>query len=341
MSGSDLASKRIDLDSSEVFECVEEALAWLAVASCEHALRYRKEDFRRASLVMSMAGEAGYVDSRGLSGTTKTTGDVDARPLLRDVGQTLRYAECRQVDSGGEVLTYATNGVRGADLAADTVRESDLGDALNARVVNAAWKLSSVVSLSKRDSLVFTKRSRVAGLRVIRFQEVVVFKDGRASSGTRYAVLRPDGLLLDPSGLSLDFIATKKWGVDGDQRIADAVKAAWNQRVQNKSWAVEISLSRERTGVAIDACPCGARELIRALRKSASSTRGARRGALLHWVREHYRKCAGGDHEAIVRAHLRGRQEADAGPYWVRLYPSRSDAALAGPRFANSAGGAS
>lgn len=111
------------------------------------------------------------------------------------------------------------------------------------------------------------------------------------------------------------------------QGYKKAVDSAYALALRRRyDWEVEFALGKERTGLVITTDAEGAREMLANREKAPRK----RRAALIHWVREHWRK---GRTTAptqmadpvLIKSHMRGKIECDYGGMYCRIYPSRYD----------------
>lgn len=111
------------------------------------------------------------------------------------------------------------------------------------------------------------------------------------------------------------------------ERCTKLVDGAYALSLRRRyDWEVEFALTKERTGLVITTDAEGVREM---LASRAKAPRG-RRAALVHWVREHWRKShrtapSSDTGETLVRSHMRGRVECEYGGMYCRIYPSQYD----------------
>ena len=90
------------------------------------------------------------------------------------------------------------------------------------------------------------------------------------------------------------------------------------------SWPVDVSMSPDRPGVALPTDYTGAVDYVDRMRREVSTT--GRRKALIHWVRDHFRRRRAGDDPSIlVRKHLRGEVAVSMTGHHVRIWPSKAD----------------
>lgn len=95
--------------------------------------------------------------------------------------------------------------------------------------------------------------------------------------------------------------------------------AAVEQNLSEDLWTVELSMSKERTGLAIQTDAVGARDLVNSLGRMPS------RKTLVHWVSAHHRRRRSGGDPSMVRAHLRGTQFAVTKHLYATIWPSVED----------------
>jgi hypothetical protein len=91
-------------------------------------------------------------------------------------------------------------------------------------------------------------------------------------------------------------------------------------------WEVEFAMSDKRTGVVVTTDAAGAQEMLATRTKAPKS----RRAALVHWVREHWRKGrqtapSAPANPTLIRSHMRGMIECEYGGLYCRIYPSQFD----------------
>ena len=293
--------RKVLLSAAEVVDLVEEQLSWLAVADeCVHDFRevtrspFFVDHFQSAEPWVSLGGEdAGTIEADGVT----AGGPIDSIKALQNV---------RPED----FLRVAATFLRDLRRPFRVARIDEVTDGYN---------MSSFALLPKAQSI---KSGPLRGWRNLWAQTVVLKRDQPPSAGsvsvTPFA-MRPDlGDVRHVNGSRLD---------PGVQRGLAFLAA--DQCVRESAWLVELSLSPERTGVALQTDAVGARSLLESLGRNAD------RKALVHWVREHYRKRRAGSDKTLVRAHLRGTQVAVTRHFFATVRPSvvDIDRACNGKRF--------
>lgn len=323
----------LPLDATEVVDLVEDQLSWLASASEGlHELRnarrgaaqYYGDDFRRAQPFVKMLSQTAVLSADGLDAAVSAPATRLAKwsAMLPKLGERMRFATIRQRNPAEEVAAWVTDGyeLRAHDYV---YADGQSFDFVTLRGVE--YTLESVAIRSKKDSDRLLRGLPVHGCLVVTFQTVTCMHDGRVSLGIHDQAMSPGGFLVAPdTGLSLDFIAKNKWDTPVHPDSVAFGSAIGHQYVRRGVWEVELSLSKDRTGIALATDAVGARALVRAL-EASTVTRTGRRQALLHWVREHYRRGRTGGESSFVRAHLRGSRQYDAGGIFATIYPSRDD----------------
>lgn len=296
---------KIDIDASEFLDRIEEQLSWLAVAgSCvneyqEHGERISKgtwfftEHFRCANPWISLGGDDsaclefdGGLDAQ-VAVKVKSLDHLDRAQLLRLFAS--MYGELRRP-------------LRHAD-----VREGRSLDGVNPK----AHFLCSVAALSTRDNF---KRGPLRGMSRIWIQGIELVSDRPPS---RECVSVEDyGLRQDRK----EILNPDTGRPERDPTLVKAlIMAVADQLRSEERWRVELSMSKGRTGLAIETDAVGARDLVKSMRREPS------RRALVHWVRSHYRQRRGGGDASLVREHLRGSQFAVTGHLHATIWPSTAD----------------
>lgn len=347
------ATERIKLSAQEIVDMVEEQLSWLAVASTTDHGIYAADFCRAESVIQLGKYTTATIDVEGVDAWDQS--DFMALPtsariahnrkqlmevrelgprLLPKLGERFRFARLSQCNPDD-----ITNVWCGMDGRLD---DADFADKDDRRLVTGLrgviYRLHSIGLLSQSESDKWTQIGSpfVRGLRCLVFQDVVAFRDGRSASFPLAVPMRNDGRLLE-------LLTGKPLGDEDPVTAEDGLPCdhPWNwefgsfvasQYLRREKWVVEVSLSRDRTGLGLETDGAGALALVRTL--EGQRDRRARRGVLVHWVKEHFRRKRSGG-ESIVRAHLRGKTELEAGGMWITVWPARTDIERAcnGPRF--------
>lgn len=350
-------TQRIKLDAQELVDLVEEQLAWLAVASTEkHTFMW--DDFRRAEATISLGKNCvGQLDVDGVEANDqsdfmalpaevrieknrndwKQSGGV-ALPLIPHLGERMRYAQLIQCNPKDptEIWCGTASGLTPDDYAYEDAK--DRGFAYT-EAFGVEYKLRSIGLCSKKDSAYYLRNKPTSGMQAVIFQEVLALQDGRSASLPTIVAMHPDGRLLDVSTAKpidtaaeahSELIDMHPWSHYFHEFIA-------YQFLRRPQWTVELSLTKGRTGVGLTTDAEGARSIVNMLGRE--ETRAGRRKALVHWVKEHYRKRRSTGDPSVVRAHMRGVSGCAAGGLWASIWPARDDIERAsnGKRFEQEA----
>lgn len=284
----------IKVDAQEVVDLLEEQLAWLAVAgeTFEEAGGdlFHCEYFRNADPWVNL----GKGDTGGLSPST-----VDVGSKVEEI--------CSGVNEDG--LSRLLRG-----------EWSRLRRPLQyARVIQGShgYKMTSFARLPPYCKF---KSGKERGLYPIRVQHISLHNEDRPDLGIMdFAMSACGSRLLERSTMR-----------PGPRVLQEAMLASvLEQCEREKCWLVEVSMSKNRTGLALRTDAVGAREFVNGLGRMGE------RKPLVHWVREHYRRRRTEKDPALVRSHLRGTQVALTRTMWVTIRPSivDIDTACNGARF--------
>lgn len=304
---------KIALDAQEFLDRVEEQLAWLAIAgSCvtdyqDHERRRTKrttfftEHFRCAAPWVSLGGG----DSAALD---------FSEGLGAEVGSKLETSHLER----GELALLMSDmlGRLRRPLRQAEVREGVSFDGSK----EDSYLLSSIAMLPPRDNV---HAGPARGMRRIWFQDIAL---GASDAPSRNDIAVSSIAIRHDKRELLDGVDARPVEREYLHRV---MRVAADQSCQEEQWTVELSLSKERTGLAIPTDGAGARDLL------ASMGRVANRKALVHWVKAHYRRKRGAGDPSLVRAHLRGTQFAITQHLYATVRPSIVDIDLAcnGRRF--------
>jgi hypothetical protein len=321
----------IRLDPLELVDRVDEMLAWLAIASQSNA-HYVKSHFMRADPVVSLGGDR-YGELMPNSVTIIEEGEDELysdrewnkNALTNWLSFTPRVAYARLVESSDSLEEHPVLMQTGNDGAGDAVEDLELVDEYGSpSYIGVRYALSSVGDESKQTQRLIASR---AGLpqtaRVFRTQDYHVFEDGRGRCHTGFFAAW-NGKFYDLRKRPLGFAANGDAGNMFSPELLSLTNALADAFVRDTSWTVELSLSKDRTGVGLRTDAIGAREIVNVLRAADSSA--GRRKSIVHWVSEHMRKRRRLDPSAAVQvaAHLRGVSGLNAGRYHVRVWPATS-----------------
>lgn len=305
----------LKLDPESIVDFCEEHLAALAVACADDTdpelefVRYLGRDhfFRSVPLVdlsKSDRGEIVELRADGVAlGPKLNDPSYDAWASAEDEwSKTLD----RELDESilGERLSYSY-----------TQRNSKAVTTSGEIVDGISWSFGAVGRVPKRydRDLVRWYGREVRGLgKALSIHHLHVTPSGlpRASSALVFEPVR--GRYVDISGVPLHEQSLSM------HVIRDAYRAQFERRYD---WTIEVALSPDRTGVGLATDRDGAADFLAHREKT-----NGRRLALVHWVREHYRRGRRDDGDLVkVRDHLRGRTECRWGGYHCRVYPSRYD----------------
>lgn len=313
----------ITVDAQELVETVEERLAWLAIADQSTKL-YDPNDIRRAECVVDIGRgtygrlSVGKVSTAPLSFVRPNTGieglkgtySKEIAAALPRLGQRMRFA-----------MMHESSDAHGCN------RWESLYSADQRRQPPKFWLKSCGVMTSTESAHFYVKHRRPdyisRATTVVLFQELSIMPDGSVSRMLVDAALTKEGQLLDPrSAAPLNAL------VHSDLLFFTAL-----QFLRRQYWVIELSMTRDRTGIGLETDATGAREFTRMLGRE--QTRNGRRKSLVHWVNEHYRANRSGS-TSLVRAHLRGTTHVRAGDFFAAVTPSRVDVERAcnGSRYA-------
>lgn len=335
---------RIKLQPYEIVELVEERLAWLAVAS-ERPHSFYHQFYRRAVPTIRLGhGANGIIDVAGVDAADDTLASDTvtsslakvARASWPELGEQLCYAEMTEENPRAETISRVADR---SELRPTDFADGRMSQAGTVSLVGVKYQLRAFGELGKKDSLVALRGTAFAQRKCVIYQEAGQLEDGRSVSSLIALVRLDNGKLALPrTGVTLDAQWRKTiTAVCGDEEVAlhhrddsgnavDPLQSRFDEFVlsqwcRRSEWTVELSLSRKRTGIGLATDAIGARELARAMRLDGAVPT-SRRKALLHWVSEHMRRRRDG-RESVVRAHLRGEREFEAGGYWTTIWPSR------------------
>lgn len=346
--------ERIKLQPEEIVELVEDRLAWLAIASTgKH--KYVQDFFRRAIPTIELGSRAsGIIDVAGVEADEDHNLMKDdpifalahhaAGKALNRLGERFALAKLEEklpTDSVAADFSTSSHKVLQKTDFADVPVADEHESYRTAHLKGVQYQLSAMGMLSKADGQRLLK-GPMAQLPCILYQQVTQLKDGRSVSECLAYGLTSNGLLAcKTSGstgwstlnaewtkLAQEMEVPHEWQHRDNPATVHPLQFQFDdfvvtQFLRRREWTVELSLDRRRTGVGLATDALGARELIHAMNLDGS-TKPSRRSALLHWVREHMRRQRSGS-ESVVRAHLRGKQELQAGSYWATIWPARQD----------------
>lgn len=322
----------IRLDAKEIFDHVDDMLAWEAIASSSEHIRFYQPDFRRArpmvlldrgvwgeltptSLVAYDDDEVEVVrQSKRLVNFSEYCNDVLPRILdERGFASPVQYCRLAEQDPRKDFfLLESEHGARGDEV-------EDLRADRRALWKNVQYHLESWGELSRPERKQVIQACRLPQIaRVFRHQHVLAFRDGRAASDlTMFAYWNRRFWTMSKQPLGMEC----EDGMVYAEQMSFA-EACMELSLRDETWDVEISLGRFRTGIALATDATGALELANMLRGN-DSTQGRRR-TLVHWVDEHMRRRRATDADATVRvrAHFRGTNTIDAGRYHLRIWPA-------------------
>lgn len=303
-------SETIALDAAEFLDRLEDQLAWLAVAgSVVHdyvrrtRLTFFTEHFRCAEPWLSLGGEE----------TAKFV--FDGVPCVRQGAGRKGILESLPRERKGDLLRRVLQALR-RPLRFAEIREEP---ALRTPLLGDLF-LHSVGLLPSSD---VARRGPSKGMRRLWHQYISIATD---RPPTDRDVLTYATALRADSG---EIINEQTGRPDAETLLDGLIWSAIGQGRREQEWTVEISLSRERTGLAIGTDAVGARDLLKSLGRTPN------RRALVHWVRAHYRRKRDGVEATFVREHLRGTQLAMASHLFATVRPSvvDIDRACNGKRF--------
>jgi hypothetical protein len=318
----------IALSADEILDHVDEMLAWEAIAGCA-SMTLCVPHFRKAVPFLKLGrGVYGVLTPSSIEAKER-----DIRPdgwelfefeaLRRNLPATLeefpriQYARIVEHDPKDDVVTNVPVQFHEGDGVSDMVS----GDGGSWRGVR--FHIESIGEITKKESRRdFINRHRLPQVaRLFGHQHVLAFRDGRATSAQYvFAMWNRKLWTLHKTPLGHD----EAYAHDFSWEPAFVADAIAHERARESLWNVELSLSRDRTGVALQTDAIGAREIVNMLR--GSDTPKGRRKTLVHWVEGHMRRRRKLDAaaEVKVRAHMRGMGAIDAGRYHARIWPATS-----------------
>ncbi len=342
----------IKIDPQEIVERVEELLAWEAIASEGSGIRYDWQEFLRADPYIRLGTHAyGRLAPASMEACDMSEYYALPRDERVEANMTdnlwLRQHFTPQLDLAlsklGDRLSYASIVECAPDATVDAhLHTSGWGDNVDDSKNDGGWLgvqylLKATFEAPRKLRDWYRTRYRLPQTaKIFNVQHVAAFRDGRASSGMLtigywagqfhdLATKRPYQQIVNLIGLRAG---------DVYDYATDLISEAWEAQISRRQeWTVELALGPKRTGIGLATDATGALEFINAIR--GKDTKAGRRKTLVHWVSEHMRQRRGATQPHLVRAHLRGRQTLEAGPFAARIWPSREDIERAcnGTRF--------
>ncbi len=305
-------------DPAEVADRIEEHLAWMAVASEAPHPTVQATHLWRAYPSLLDDNMTGF-DVHGPGAQD------EAIRRLEKVKDKLGLAEFTAAFHAGEALHsfegQVHEGILGHPVRCCIYQPNTVNYALGAR--SDVWQ--SVAKLAGKTYNEYNRHFNRPGGTLL-LTQFVRYDHASGELSNLYRVVQE----LGPNRYRMiPFDWERKTGVprDEQERCTSMIDGAYALSLRRRyDWEVEFAMSKDRSGLVVTTDAEGVREMLASRAKAPLG----RRAALVHWVREHWRKGSRQASESLVgptliKKHLRGKIVCEYGGLECRIYPSRYD----------------